>query len=61
MVGIRHGFITITLQALVQKDYVYGIGSPQIRMGTLCSWLKRLDEHLAELFELLRTPDFLRE
>ena len=59
--GIRHEFITITLQASGQKDYVYGIGSAQVRMGTLCSWLKRLDEHVTELFELLRTPDFLRE
>lgn len=55
------GIIMITLQVLGQTNYVYGIGSPQRRMGSLCSWLKRLDEHLAELFELLRTPDFLRK
>ena len=58
MDDIRHGFIMITLQARGLKDYVHGIGHG---WGQLCSWVKRLDKHLAELSELLRTPDFLCE
>jgi len=63
MDDIRHGFIMITLQARGQKDYVPCMVSARPKQGweQLCSWFKRLDKHLAELSELLRTPDFLRE
>jgi hypothetical protein len=49
--------------SLVDNKYystdVRGIG--QAIYTDLCIWVKRLDEHLAELFELLRTADFLGE
>ena len=39
---------------------VRGIGLPKHGLR-LCIWVIGLDEHVAELFELLRTPNFLRK
>ena len=58
-----HGSVPVFVSATILLFAQLGWGdyALQLDYSTLSVWVEWNDKHFAELFELLGTPDFLRE